>query len=89
MEFPNHVLLTVTNVILSSDLRLAKVYFSAFNQKNNISTSLLVDVLDNQKKKIRYSLGKKIESKYVPDLRFVYDDEIELYDKISKILKND
>ena len=32
-------------------------------------------------------MGKKINSKYVPEIKFILDDHYEKYDKINKIIK--
>jgi len=82
-----NALITISNVDLSPDLRLAKIYISIFDQnKSNINT--IFSSLKIQKKSIRFKIGRELNSKYVPDIKFVLDDEYENYDKISKIIKN-
>ena len=44
--------------------------------------------IKNQKKIIRYKVGKELNSKYVPDIKFFLDDEYERYDTINKIIHN-
>ena len=44
--------------------------------------------LDDVTKTIRFALAKKIEQKYVPEIRFVYDDTLERADRIESLLEN-
>ena len=44
--------------------------------------------LDDATKMIRFALAKKIDQKYVPEIRFVYDDTLERADRIESLLEN-
>ena len=33
-------------------------------------------------------LGKKLNAKYIPDIKFFQDKEYKIYDKINKIIKD-
>ena len=44
--------------------------------------------LDEITKMVRFSLAKKINQKYVPEIRFVYDDTLERADRIENLLNN-
>ena len=44
--------------------------------------------LDEITKTIRFALAKKINQKYVPEIRFVYDDTLERADRIENLLNN-
>ena len=44
--------------------------------------------LDEATKTIRFALAKKIDQKYVPEIRFVYDDTLERADRIEELLNN-
>ena len=37
---------------------------------------------------IRFALAKKIDQKYVPEIRFVYDDTLERADRLESLLEN-
>ena len=78
-------LLTITNVNMTSDLRLAKVYLSFIGARDT-SESIIKSININVKH-IRYLLGKQLEVKYVPEIRFYYDDTIKNANKINSILK--
>lgn len=44
--------------------------------------------LDQVMKIIRFELAQRLDQKFVPNLRFVYDDTLERADRIEKLLKN-
>ena len=44
--------------------------------------------LDEITKMVRFELAKKIDQKYVPEIRFVYDDTLERADRIEELLSN-
>ncbi|MBO7645009.1 MAG: 30S ribosome-binding factor RbfA [Alphaproteobacteria bacterium] len=44
--------------------------------------------LDELTKAIRFALAKKINQKYVPEIRFVYDDTMERATRIESLLEN-
>ena len=44
--------------------------------------------LDEITKMVRFSLAQKINQKYVPEIRFVYDDTLERADRIENLLNN-
>lgn len=77
-------LVTISKVIMSPDLKLAKVYLSFLGNKEPIEKCL--ERINNKKKHIRYLLAKQIILKYIPDLLFFHDDTIEYADKIQKLI---
>lgn len=44
--------------------------------------------LDEITKMVRFALAQKINQKYVPEIRFVYDDTLERADRIENLLNN-
>jgi ribosome-binding factor A len=77
--------ITVTQVAMSADLKLARIYFSS-----------LTDGKAEEHKKgleaaagfIRRQLGQELDLKYVPELSFFYDSSFDNFSKINKILKD-
>ncbi len=63
--------LTITKVVVTGDLKLAKCYFMPFNTK--LSEAELLEALNNSKYAIRDFVTHKIDLKYSPDIRFFYD----------------
>ena len=77
-------LLTVSKVEVTSDLRLAKVFISLLSSKK--SPEEVIDYLKHNGKLIRYHLGNKLNAKFVPELRFYYDDSLKRAEKIGTLL---
>jgi ribosome-binding factor A len=77
-------LVTISKVLMSPDLKLAKVYLSFLGNKEPVEKCL--ERINNRKRHIRYVLAKHIILKYIPDLIFYYDDTIEYADKIQKLI---
>ncbi len=44
--------------------------------------------LDEITKTVRFELAQKMNQKYVPEIRFVYDDTLERADRIESLLNN-
>jgi ribosome-binding factor A len=79
-------LVTISKVLISPDLKLAKVYLSFLGNKEPVDICL--ERINNRKKHIRYLLAKHIILKYMPDLAFYHDDTIEYADKIQKLIND-
>ncbi|MCD4679844.1 MAG: 30S ribosome-binding factor RbfA [Bacteroidales bacterium] len=81
-------MITVTKVLVSPDLSIAKVYLSLF--ATNDKDELLIKI-KRQAKSIRYDLGKKIRNqiRVIPELHFFIDDSLDYIDNIDKLLEED
>ena len=84
VHIPDAGLLTVTKVSVTDDLKIAKVYISFYNNKK--TDKELMQLIINKRKLIRYYLGRKISLRYIPELRFNYDDTAEQSDNINKLM---
>jgi len=88
---PEAGLLTVTKVTVTDDLKIAKVYLSFLENKKPVEDVL--EILESKKNLIRRYVGLKLTLKYIPQLKFYYDDSIEhaqrIDDLIQKIYKDD
>lgn len=76
---------SITGVKMSSDLKLAKVYFVV---SDRISTR--EDAFSGFKKAkgfIKYSLAQTLNLRYMPDLQFYYDDSIDYGFHMDSVLK--
>lgn len=81
-------MITVTQVRLSPDLGVAKVYLSIFSRK--MEKREVHQFIVSQAKEIRYKLGKEVgkQLRVVPELIFYPDDSIDYAESISKLLKD-
>lgn len=68
---------TISNVTVSPDLSVAKVYLSLFNSKQR---QLVLDSLETYQREVRKAIAERVRNqiKKVPELRF-YEDESQDY----------
>ena len=75
--------LTLTDVECSKDIRIAKIFYIPEGIKNS---DLIEKAINSRKKEIRKNLGKKLNLKYTPELRFIEDNSFDAFQKTSEIL---
>ncbi|WP_375445214.1 30S ribosome-binding factor RbfA [uncultured Fibrella sp.] len=80
----NGAFITVTNVRVSPDLGIARVYLSFLAAKNK---TLLMDTMEEKNKTIRQLLGERVrhQLRIVPHLQFFLDDTAEYAEKMDKL----
>jgi ribosome-binding factor A len=76
-------LLTVTEVVMSPDLKLAKVYVSIFG--NELQKKKNFAKLQSQKASLRSLLGHSVKLRYTPDLIFYLDESLDQAMKLENI----
>jgi len=76
--------LTVTEVRMSPDLKIAKVYVSVFGDSNRKKQSM--DLLEQEKSFLRSELGHHIRLKFTPSLFFYLDESLDRAMNINRIL---
>jgi len=82
----NGVMITVTNVRISPDMGLAKVYLSIFPTERKAETMTL---LEEKTGLLRKMLADKVakQLRRAPDLRFYLDDSLDYFEEIDRLLK--
>jgi ribosome-binding factor A len=78
-------LMTVTEVRMSPDLRLAKVYVSIFGDRARKERTLTQ--LEDEKSSIRSIVGKAVRLRFTPDVAFVLDETMDEAMKLEGIFK--
>ncbi|GAB3983251.1 30S ribosome-binding factor RbfA [Spirosoma terrae] len=80
----NGAFITVTNVRISPDLSVARVYLSFLAAKNK---EQLLETIQEKGKVIRQHLGERVrhQLRIVPELAFFLDDTAEYADKMDKL----
>ena len=76
--------ITVTEVRMSQDLKIAKAFVLPLGGKN---AQEIVDKLKEFSFVIRKVLSKKITMKYLPKLLFVKDESFDYAEKIEKLIQ--
>lgn len=64
-------------------MQFVKLFFYAHENKEATQKRL-----DEITKMVRFALAQKMNQKYVPEIRFVYDDTLERADRIEHLLNN-
>lgn len=77
--------ITITKVILSDDLRHAKVFFSSIGTEDEKKASEIG--LQSAGGYIKRALAKRLDLKHIPNVVFKYDDSIEYSSHIDEVLK--
>ena len=80
-------LLTITNVRMSPDLGVAKVYLSIFPSTEG---DKIIKEINKNVSKIRFELGNLIKNdvRRIPELVFYLDDSLDYIEKIENALKS-
>jgi ribosome-binding factor A len=76
---------TITDVKMSRDLRIARIYFTTTGNKNSVE-----EAIEGFKSAIGYvkrTLAGQLGLRYMPELRFFYDESFDYGSHIDKILK--
>jgi ribosome-binding factor A len=78
-------LTTVTSIKLSDDLKFARVYVSVLGDEETRDKGLRG--LERAKSWIRSELGHRMDLKYIPALKFYYDETGDYAENIESIIK--
>ena len=76
--------ITVTEVKMSQDLKIAKVFVLPLGGKNAEET---VNILKDFSFLVRKVLSKKITMKFLPKILFTKDESFDYAEKIEKLIK--
>ena len=70
---------------VTEDLKIAKIYLSFL--ENKLPVEDLINIFISKQNLIRFHLGNKLTLKFIPQLRFYYDDSIEHAQHIDSLLQ--
>ena len=76
--------ITVTEVRMSPDLKIAKAFVLPLGGKN---ATEVIDILKEFSYMVRKVLSKKITMKFLPKLLFVKDESFDYAEKIENLIK--
>ena len=76
---------TVPEVRMSPDLKLATVYVAALGGKDE---KAVLAALDNSRKMLRGEVARRINLRFAPDLRFRRDDRFDEAERIDRLLRS-
>ena len=77
-------LITVPEVRMSPDLRMATIYVMPLGGKD---TKDVLAALDRNKKFLRGEIAHRVNLKFAPDIRFMLDERFDEAERIDKLLR--
>jgi ribosome-binding factor A len=77
-------LITVPEVRMSPDLKLATIYVMPLGGRD---TEIVLAALERNKKFLRGEVARRVNLKFSPDIRFRVDDRFDEAERIEKLLR--
>ena len=77
-------MITVPEVAMTADLRLATVYVMPLGGKE---AKPVIEALERNKKFLRGEIARRVNVKFAPDIRFRFDERFDEAERIEKILR--
>jgi ribosome-binding factor A len=75
--------ITVTDVKVSADLKIAKIYLSVLQKERR---DFVLNKINQRLGYIRSELAHRIRIKFVPELKFFIDDTLDYVEKIEGLI---
>lgn len=82
---PAYGFTTVTDVSVTGDLRIAKVYFSVMGTPEVQRKTM--EMLESERSHIRGIVGSHLRMRFVPDLLFFHDTTMDRVDRINTLIR--
>ena len=82
---PRLKLATITGVNVSRDLKVARVYFTTPDGKQQ--KDAVIEGFNSARGYIKRTLAHELDLKYMPDIKFFYDASIEYGAHIDRLIK--
>ncbi len=82
---PSFGFITVTDVHMSPDLRIAKIYISVMG--DNGVKERTMKMLEEKKSEIRSFIGQRVRLKFTPSVHLFIDETLDRVEKINSLIK--
>lgn len=76
---------TITQVEVSRDLKLARIYFTTPGDRRKKDAA--IKGFNSARRFIKRILAHELDLKYMPDIKFFYDDSLEYGARIDELIK--
>ena len=76
---------TITGVKVSRDLRIAKIYFATGDKQGSAETAM--EGFNRDRGFVKRELAQRLGLRYMPDLKFFYDDAIDRGARVEQLIK--
>lgn len=87
-EALERLMISITNVRMSPDLKLARVYVIPLSSDDHDPKEVLT-ILNGVRPRLRQTITPMIRMKFMPDLRFFWDDSFEQALRIETLFQSD
>ena len=77
--------ITLSEVVVSRDLRYATVYYSPLS--HDVEIEALTEMLNQFSPSLNKTLGRELTTKYTPKVRFVYDSAFDHAHEMNVLMK--
>jgi ribosome-binding factor A len=77
-------MITVPEVRMSPDLRLATIYVMPLGGRD---IEKVLEALDRNKRYVRGEIGRRVDLKFAPEIRFRADERFDEAERIEKLLR--
>lgn len=84
LQDPEMGMVTITNVTVSPDVSVAKVYLSIYEKELREYT---LEKVNEAKGFIRTQLAQKVQMRHTPELVFYIDDTLDYVEKMENLFK--
>ena len=81
---PRLKLVTITSVVVSSDLRMAKLYWVISGGKERVLKA--EEAFEGARSFFRKHMAEELGMKFVPELRFYYDNTLDTVEEVDRLL---
>lgn len=75
---------TITDVDLSADMKIAHVYVTAHEDS---AREAVIETLTRARSYIRLELGRRLQMRSVPELHFHYDESVAYGDQMERLMR--
>jgi ribosome-binding factor A len=82
---PRLAMATITGVKMSRDLKLARIYFTIYGDSKKSEAA--VQGFESARGFIKRSLAPRLGLRYMPDLKFFYDESFDYGSHIDQLLE--
>ncbi len=82
---PRLDMITISEVVVSSDMSYAKIYVTIFS-KDEVKIAENIKVLNGMSGFLRSLLSKRVKARIIPQLKFIYDNTIIEGNRLAKLI---
>ncbi len=80
---PRFELVTISSVMTTRDLKMAKVYWLTYGGKERIEE--ISEAFESATGVFRSAVGKALKLRYAPELKFFYDDTLDEQERVDRL----